>query len=108
MSKKYVVKVFSRERACNKADIWNAFRTRAGFRMVSLPELKSFVGANAPRVMLKAERIEKVTHKGAECMRLTKTGEAWLKKGTVAYLRNHEDRHGEVKHVTKAMLAEAS
>jgi hypothetical protein len=108
MSKDYQVKVFTRENACNKADIWNAFRTRGGFRMVALPELKSIVGANAPRVMLKAERIETVTHKGQECLRLTKAGEAWVKKGTIAFLRNHEDRRGEVNHVTKAMLTEAS
>lgn len=108
MSKKFQVKVFSRERACNKADIWNCFRGRVGFRIVPVEEVRSFVGANAPRVMLKAKRIEKVEHKGKDCLRLTKKGETWSKAGVISYLRNHEDRHGEVKHVTKAMLTEAS
>lgn len=108
MSKKYQVKVFSRENPCNKADIWNCFRSRAGFRIVPVAEAKSILGANAPRVMLKAERIEKVTHKGNECLRLTKAGEKWSKKGVISFLRNHEDRRSEVKHVTKAMVAEAS
>ena len=108
MAKKYTVKIFSRDNACNKADIWNTFRTRAGFRIVAIDEAKSTLGANAPRVMLKAKRIEKVAHKGKDCFRLTKTGEKWSRKGVVAFLRNHEDRRSEVKHVNAAMLKEAT
>lgn len=108
MSKKYQVKVFSRGNACNKADIWNCFRGRAGFRIVPVEEAKSIVGANAPRVMLKANRLEKVEHKGKDCLRLTKAGEKWSKAGVISFLRNHEDRRSEVRHVTKAMLKEAS
>ena len=108
MSKKYQVKVFSRDGACNKSHIWNCFRARSGFRIVPKDEAKSFVGANAPRVMLKAKRVEEVEHKGKTCLRLTKKGETWAKKGIISYLRNHPDRHSQVKNVTKAMLKEAS
>lgn len=108
MSKKFQVKVFSRENPCNKADIWNTFRGRVGFRIVPVEEARSMIGANAPRVMLKAKRIEKVEHKGKDCLRLTKAGEKWSKAGVISFLRNHEDRRSEVKHVTKAMVAEAS
>ena len=72
---KFETKVFTREEACNKKDIWNCFRARSGFRIVEKQEARSYVGANAPRVMLKEKRIEEVEHKGKTCLKLTKKGQ---------------------------------
>lgn len=104
---KFETRVFTRERACNKADIWNCFRARSGFRIVEKQEAKSIVGANAPRVMLKEGRIEEVEHKGKDCFRLTKKGQQWATKGVTAFLRNHPDLKAEVKNTTKAIRTEA-
>ncbi len=104
---KFETKVFTREEACNKMHIWNCFRARSGFRIVEKQEAKSHVGANAPRVMLKAKRIEEVEHKGKTCLKLTKKGEAWATKGVTAYLRNHPDQKAQVKNTTKTIRADA-
>lgn len=104
---KFTTRVFTRERACNKADIWNCFRARSGFRIVAKDEARSIVGANAPRVMLKAGRIEEVEHKGKTCLKLTKKGEKWATNGVTSYLRNHPDQKAEVKNTTKAIRTEA-
>ena len=105
---KFETKVFTREEACNKMHIWNCFRARSGFRIVEKQEARSHVGANAPRVMLKANRLEEVEHKGKTCLKLTKKGEAWATKGVTAFLRNHPDQKGDVKNTTKAIREAAT
>jgi hypothetical protein len=72
---------------------------------VAKDEARSIVGANAPRVMLSNERIEEVEYKGKTCYKLTKDGEKWVTKGITGFLKNHPDRSGEVKNVTKRILA---
>jgi hypothetical protein len=104
---KFVTKVFTKDEPCNKKDIWNCFRARSGFRIVAKDEAKSIVGANAPRVMLKAGRIEEVEHKGKTCLKLTKKGEAWATNGVTSFLRNHPDQKAEVKNTTKTIRTEA-
>lgn len=104
---KFVTKAFTKEEPCNKMDIWNCFRVRSGFRIVEKQEAKSHVGANAPRVMLKAGRIEEVEHKGKSCLRLTKKGQKWATDGVTSFLRNHPDKKAQVKNTTKAIRVDA-
>jgi hypothetical protein len=103
----FTTKVFTREAACNKMHIWNCFRARSGFRIVEKQEAKSHVGANAPRVMLKAGRLEEVTHKGKTCLKLTKKGEKWATAGVTSFLRNHPDQKADVKNTTKTIRTDA-
>lgn len=83
-----VVRAFTKNRPCNKIDIWNCFRNGRRFKAVSVTMARGIIGAHVPNHMIAAGRLERVEIRGTESYRLTPDGEAWLKKGTETYIRN--------------------
>lgn len=92
-------KVFTRDAPCSKLDLWQCFRSPTGFKRVSVIEAQAQIGVNAPRVMEREARVEKVTVGSIEYYVLTEEGEDWLFHGFAAYLKNHPADAAKAKHV---------
>lgn len=99
------VRVFTKDRPCNKSDIWNCFRGKRGFRKVQVDEAHSIVGVNAPKNMLKNGYVEVETARNREQYVLTDAGQAWLTKGILGFLKRHPDEAGSVKNLPKSLAA---
>lgn len=93
---KPVPRKFTKQRPCNKKDIWNCFRGPRGFVRVETAQAKSVIGVNAPRVMLGRECLMMETVKSVEYYALTDYGKEWLTKGIVSFIKNHADEVGDI------------
>jgi len=81
-------RVFTKERPCNKVDIWNCFRSGRRFTSVPVLEAKQCIGEHVPNHLVRAGRAEIVESRGADVIRLTPEGAEFLKEGTERYIRN--------------------
>lgn len=93
------VKVFTKDSPCTKRDLWECFAGETGFRTVALPEAHSVIGVNAPRGMERMGRIALKRTPQGEYYSLTSEGREWLKKGILAYLKNHPAERGEIRNL---------
>ena len=82
------VREFTKDRPCNKIDIWNAFRGKRRFVVTTMRDAKMVIGENVPGHLVRNGRAEFIERKGEECIKLTAEGEEWLKKGATIYIRN--------------------
>ena len=81
--------------AITKADIWNAFRIRTGYRKVAVPEAKALIGGSALRYWTGQGWLRQVRKGDIVSVELTKAGVSNLETGIQKHLENHpEDRKG--------------
>lgn len=81
--------------AITKVGIWNAFRTRNGYRKVAIPEAKALIGPSALRYWIKNRWLGEVQIGDVLSVQLTETGVPHLESGVQKHLENHpEDREG--------------
>lgn len=93
-----VVKVFTRENPCTKADIWECFVGDRGFRSVSIPIARSIIGANTPRYLDREGYISVSRVRNTDFYTLTEKGKRWLIDGVRSYIRNHPSEANSVKN----------
>lgn len=84
------VRVFTKDRPVNKADLWACFRRGPrGFATVQVDEAHAVIGKNAPRYLETKQYLVVDRTPQGDTYRLTPLGEVWLTAGIKAYVKNH-------------------
>lgn len=94
---------YCKSNPCSKVDIYNCFRTRRGYRRVSMDEVKTeHLGLNVPRRLLENGRADTVIHEGVEYMFLTEAGKTWIERTLPPYLKRNPHKAKFVQYMPKA------
>lgn len=97
------IREFTKDRPCNKIDIWNCFYGRGASRIGRLPSTdmvraRSIIGRHVPTKLTLQGKARLHEEGGEFRITLTPEGVEWLKKGAKRYLMNHPDKLDQMEN----------
>jgi hypothetical protein len=92
------VRIPTKDNPINKCDIHNCFANPEGrgYAAVPVAVIQRAIGKRVLGLMIQHERLRTVKVGKTECGRLTPDGVEWLKKGILAWMKNHPDKISQV------------